>query len=61
MNALNAAWQAASAEMYQASGGGPSAGAGAGPNPGAGAGAGADQNGNNVSDVEYEEVNDGKK
>jgi molecular chaperone DnaK len=60
MNALNAAWQTASTEMYQASGG-PSAGAGAGPNPGAGAGAGADQNGNNVSDVEYEEVNDGKK
>jgi molecular chaperone DnaK len=57
MSALNAAWQNASAEMYQASGGGPSAGAG--PNPGAGAG--ADQNGNNVSDVEYEEVNDGKK
>ena len=59
MNALNTAWQNASAEIYQASGGGPSAGAGAGPNPGAGAG--ADQNGNNVSDVEYEEVNDGKK
>jgi molecular chaperone DnaK len=59
MNALNTAWQNASAEIYQASGGGPSAGAG--PNPGAGAGAGQDQNGNNVSDVEYEEVNDGKK
>jgi len=61
MNALNAAWQTASTEMYQNAGGGPSAGAGAGPNAGAGAGAGADQNGNNVSDVEYEEVNDGKK
>ncbi|HEX6890235.1 MAG TPA: molecular chaperone DnaK [Chryseolinea sp.] len=60
-NALNTAWQAASAEMYAASGGGQSA------NPGANAGGpsqgsqGSGSDGNNVSDVEYEEVNDGKK
>src|SRR5688572_15464837 len=60
-NALNTAWQAASAEMYAASGGGASA------NPGANAGGpsqgsqGSGSDGNNVSDVEYEEVNDNKK
>jgi molecular chaperone DnaK len=60
-NALNTAWQAASAEMYAASGGGQSA------NPGANAGGpsqgsqGSGSDGNNVSDVEYEEVNDNKK
>ncbi|HEY0741372.1 MAG TPA: molecular chaperone DnaK [Chryseosolibacter sp.] len=58
MNELNAAWQAAATEMYQGGAqpnGGPSADAGAqggstagGPN-------------NDVSDVEYEEVNDNKK
>src|SRR5688572_16227574 len=58
---LNAAWQNASAEMYAASGGGASA------NPGANAGGpsqgsqGSGSDGNNVSDVEYEEVNDNKK
>lgn len=57
MNALNTAWQNASAEMYQASGG-PSAG---GPTPGADQANAGGNNGNNVSDVEYEEVNDGKK
>ena len=61
VNALNTAWQAASAEMYAASGGGQSA------NPGANAGGpsqgsqGSGSDGNNVSDVEYEEVNDNKK
>jgi molecular chaperone DnaK len=58
MNALNAAWQNAATEMYQASndGGGP----GAGPQPGP---QGENTSGNpsdNVSDVEYEEVNDKK-
>ena len=60
-NALNTAWQAASAEMYAASGGGASANPGAnagGPSENAG---GSSNDGNNVSDVEYEEVNDGKK
>jgi molecular chaperone DnaK len=52
---LNNAWQAASQEMYQG-------GAQQGANPGAGANQNANANadGNNVSDVEYEEVNDKK-
>jgi molecular chaperone DnaK len=54
MNTLNAAWQAAAGEMYQQSG----------PNPGSGAptdnNADANNSANNVSDVEYEEVNDKK-
>lgn len=57
MTSLNAAWQAAATEMYQASGGaqpgadgGPSAGE---PKQGGSA--------NDVSDVEFEEVNDSKK
>jgi molecular chaperone DnaK len=59
VNTLNAAWQAASTEMYAASGaqgGGPQNGA---PNPGPGENSneGANPgNGNDVSDVEYEEV-----
>jgi molecular chaperone DnaK len=60
MNTLNAAWQAAASEMYASTGPGPGAPGGA---PGADAGnqnAGA-SDGNNVSDVEYEEVNDSKK
>jgi molecular chaperone DnaK len=55
MAALNGAWQAASQEIYQAqqnAGGQPGGNAGATNN-----GSGAD----NVSDVEYEEVNDNKK
>jgi len=63
MNALNTAWQAASQEMYANSGAGPEQGSG--PQPGANqGGAGAPEGGSNqdnVSDVEYEEVNDGKK
>ncbi|MBX2967954.1 MAG: molecular chaperone DnaK [Cyclobacteriaceae bacterium] len=55
MAALNGAWQAASQEIYQAQ---QSAGAQPGDNAGASNnGSGAD----NVSDVEYEEVNDNKK
>ena len=56
MNELNAAWQAAATEIYQASGGAPNADAGAAPNNGSGSGSS-----DNVSDVEYEEVNDNKK
>jgi molecular chaperone DnaK len=58
MTALNGAWQAASQEMYQATN------AGAGADANANAGANASGNGsadtNNVSDVEFEEVNDKK-
>lgn len=57
MATLNGAWQNAATEMYQASGGaagGPEAGQA---NANAGGASGAD----NVSDVEYEEVNDNKK
>jgi molecular chaperone DnaK len=60
MNELNNAWQAAATEMYQGGAqpnGGPSADAGAGAQGGS---TGAGQN-NDVSDVEYEEVNDNKK
>jgi molecular chaperone DnaK len=57
MNTLNAAWQNAATEMYQSSG--PTAGA---ENTGANTNtSGASTDGNNVSDVEYEEVNDNKK
>jgi molecular chaperone DnaK len=52
MNALNAAWQAASQEMYAASGQ-----AGAQPNAGGGTSGGANNsNGGDAQDVEYEEV-----
>jgi molecular chaperone DnaK len=63
MNELNGAWQAAATEMYQASGGAqPGANPDAGAGPGASAGAGGNASSNNdVSDVEYEEVNDNKK
>src|SRR5690606_36208749 len=54
---LNAAWQAAASEMY-ASTGAPGAGPGAGPDASAGGNTGGGSDGNNVSDVEYEEVND---
>ncbi len=56
METLNAAWQAAAGEMYQ--------GGGAPGGPANDADAGAPNNAsdsNNVSDVEYEEVNDNKK
>ena len=56
MAEVNAAWQAAATEMYQG-------GAAPGGNAGGGApNAGASNNSqNDVSDVEYEEVNDNKK
>ena len=62
MKALNTAWQAAATEMYASTGpalkdlerGAPGAG-----NQNAGGASGTD--GNNVSDVEYEEVNDSKE
>jgi len=58
MNTLNAAWQAASQEMYAASGAGANAQPGADPTGGAqnNAGASGAGSGNDVSDVEYEEV-----
>ncbi|MGC3948442.1 MAG: molecular chaperone DnaK [Chryseolinea sp.] len=57
---LNNAWQAASAEMYAATGA--NAGGSATGDPGAGpqGGSGSTADPNNVSDVEYEEVNDKK-
>jgi molecular chaperone DnaK len=57
MASLNAAWQAAATEMYQASGG-PEAGAQGGPSSGQPKDGGP---ANDVSDVEFEEVNDNKK
>jgi molecular chaperone DnaK len=57
LNALNAAWQAASTEIYQAGGaqaGGPSAGTTDGSAPSGGSNEG------DVSDVEFEEVKDKK-
>jgi molecular chaperone DnaK len=56
MNSLNAAWQNAATEMYQSSG--PTAGA---DTTGGATNAQSGSDGNNVSDVEYEEVNDNKK
>ena len=59
MTSLNAAWQAAATEMYQASGGAQQPGADGGASAG-----GQKQGGgpaNDVSDVEFEEVNDNKK
>ena len=58
MNELNAAWQAAATEMYQGGAqpnGDPSA------NAGAQSGSSTGGQNNDVSDVEYEEVNDNKK
>lgn len=60
MNALNAAWGAASQEMYQGgaqAGANPGANAGGNANAGTGTGAGS---GDNATDVEYEEVKDKK-
>ncbi|PHN04952.1 molecular chaperone DnaK [Flavilitoribacter nigricans] len=59
---LNAAWQAASQEMYQATqdaGATADAGAGAGPDTNAGGG-NTSTNAEDVTDVEYEEVDDKK-
>ena len=57
MTSLNTAWQAAATEMYQASGGAQPGGEAGGPGADAKAGGSA----NDVSDVEFEEVNDNKK
>jgi molecular chaperone DnaK len=60
MNQLNTAWQTAATEIYQAGGntsGGPQPNGNAG-NPNA---SGSGTPNNDVSDVEYEEVNDNKK
>ncbi len=57
---LNAAWQAASSEMYQASASADQ-GAGAGPNAGDAGAGGSGSSDNDVSDVEFEEVKDNKK
>lgn len=56
MATLNTAWQGASQEMYADNQGAPGAEAGQQPNAES-----KSTDGNNVSDVEYEEVNDGKK
>ncbi len=56
MTALNAAWQAASQEMYAAGAAG-----GAQPGPDAGQASATEDGTDNVSDVEYEEVNDKDK
>ncbi|MBT1708130.1 molecular chaperone DnaK [Fulvivirgaceae bacterium PWU5] len=56
VNTLNTAWQAATAEMYQNTGGAP----GAAPGAGAPGGNASSNSADNVSDVEYEEVNDKK-
>jgi molecular chaperone DnaK len=56
VNTLNTAWQAATAEMYQNTGGAP----GAAPGAGAAGGNASSNSADNVSDVEYEEVNDKK-
>ena len=56
---LNAAWQAASQDMYNATGGNPGdmgGDAGAGSGAGAGAGAGSGKTGDEVQDVDFEEV-----
>ncbi|HTE34051.1 MAG TPA: molecular chaperone DnaK [Chryseolinea sp.] len=62
MSTLNAAWQTASTEMYAASSG--AAGGQGGPtgaDQGPQGGGSGNSDANNVSDVEYEEVNDNKK
>jgi molecular chaperone DnaK len=56
INTLNTAWQAATTEMYQSTGGAP----GAAPGAGAPGGDASNNSADNVSDVEYEEVNDKK-
>jgi molecular chaperone DnaK len=55
--ALNAAWQAASQDMYNATGGNPEGGdPGAGAGKGGGNGAGNGSTGDQVQDVDFEEV-----
>lgn len=57
---LNAAWQAASSEMYQSTGSASSAGQASDAGQGSDAGS-AGSSDNDVSDVEFEEVKDNKK
>jgi len=59
--ALNAAWQAASSEIYQGGSAAQDGGNAGNANDNNGQQAGSTGNSNDVSDVEYEEVNDGKK
>lgn len=61
MAALNTAWQAASQEMYAAGGAGGAQPGAEGSSAQPGAEAGANGAGENVSDVEYEEVDDKDK
>ena len=62
MEKLNAAWQNASQEMYQAAGGADATGApDAGADPGAQANAEGGPTEGDVADVEYEEVDDSEK
>lgn len=58
VTALNAAWQTASTEMYQSTSG--SGAPNAAPGAGAPGGNASNNSADNVSDVEYEEVNDKK-
>ena len=60
LNTLNSAWQAAATEMYASTGATGAPGQET-PPPGAGNQNAGSSDGNNVSDVEYEEVNDSKK
>jgi molecular chaperone DnaK len=54
---LNDAWQAASQDMYNATGGNPGdMGGDAGAGAGTGAGAGSGKTGDEVQDVDFEEV-----
>lgn len=57
MNKLNTAWQAASEEMYKAT----QANAQPGQQPGPDASAEQPKNDDEVTDVDFEEVNDNKK
>ena len=59
LNTLNSAWQAAASEMYASTG--PTGAPGQDAAGGAGNQNAGSSDGNNVSDVEYEEVNDSKK
>ena len=61
MEELNNAWQAASQEMYQATQGQPGAEGAPGADPNAGAGQSEAQGGDDVTDVEFEEVDGDKK
>lgn len=61
MSALNAAWTAASEEMYKATQGAAQPGADGGANPNAGANPNQNGKDESVTDVDYEEVKDDKK